>query len=263
VPDAREMLDPPRKLDPRRIKRELALVFAVSLGRSGVYALVYLGAALTAGTALSNLSAPLNSAQAPPSRPTLDLVYQLLGIGFGLIPVLLVWHFLSTGGERAAQVLGVDLSQPRRDLARGAVLAALIGGSGLALYLVAFKLGISLKIVASGLGDTWWRIPILLLSAAENAILEETLVAGYLVHRLGQLGWRPWRAVAASALLRGCYHLYQGFGGFVGNAVMGTLFARLYQRWGRTAPLIIAHTLIDSVAFVGYALLAHKVSWLP
>ena len=257
MPDAQTVLSP------RRIKRELALVLAVSLGRSGIYALVYLGAALTAGTALSNLSAPLNSAQAPASRPTLDLVYQLLGIAFALVPVLLACHFLSLGGERPAQVLGVDRSQPRRDLLRGVILAALIGGSGLALYLVAFKLGISLKIVASGLNDNWWRIPVLLLSAAENAILEETLVAGYLVHRLGQLGWRPWRAVAASALLRGSYHLYQGFGGFLGNAVMGALFARLYQRWGRTAPMIIAHTLIDSVAFVGYALLVHKVSWLP
>jgi membrane protease YdiL (CAAX protease family) len=255
--------DPRTVLDPRRIKRELALVFAVSLGRSGVYALVYLGGALTAGTALSNLSAPLNSAQAPASRPTLDLVYQLLGISFGLVPVLLACYFLSLGGERPTRVLGIDRSQPGRDLARGAVLAALIGGSGLALYLVAFHLGISLNIVASGLNDTWWRIPVLVLSAAQNAILEETLVAGYLVHRLDQLGVRPWRAVAASAVLRGSYHLYQGFGAFLGNAIMGTLFARLYQRWGRTAPMIVAHTLIDSVAFVGYALLAHKVSWLP
>ena len=78
------------------------------------------------------------------------------------------------------------------------------------------------------------------------------LVAGYLVHRLGQLGWSPWKAVGASAILRGSYHLYQGLGGFVGNVVMGLLFARLYQRWGRVMPLIIAHTIIDSVAFVGY-----------
>ena len=28
-------------------------------------------------------------------------------------------------------------------------------------------------------------------------------------------------------------------------------------------PLIIAHFLIDAVAFVGYALLAGHVSWLP
>jgi hypothetical protein len=38
---------------------------------------------------------------------------------------------------------------------------------------------------------------------------------------------------------------------------------RLYQRWGRTTPLVIAHTLIDAVAFIGYALLAGHVGWLP
>lgn len=256
MPDATELTLP-------RIKREVLLVFALSLGASGVYALVNLGADLTSGTPLANLAAHLNSPKAPPSRPTLDLIYQLLGIGFALVPVLLVWHFLNIGGERARSVLGIDRTQPARDLLRGASLAALIGGSGLALYLLAFHLGASLRVVPTSLGPVWWRIPVLLLSAAENAILEETLVAGYLVHRLGQLGWRPWRAVGTSALLRGSYHLYQGFGAFAGNAVMGVIFARLYQRWGRTLPMIIAHTLIDSVTFVGYVLLAHKVSWLP
>jgi hypothetical protein len=28
-------------------------------------------------------------------------------------------------------------------------------------------------------------------------------------------------------------------------------------------PFVVAHTLIDSAAFVGYALLAGHVSWLP
>ena len=36
---------------------------------------------------------------------------------------------------------------------------------------------------------------------------------------------------------------------------MGLIFGYLYRRWGRVMPLIIAHTLIDMVAFVGYALL--------
>ena len=44
---------------------------------------------------------------------------------------------------------------------------------------------------------------------------------------------------------------------------MGLLFGRIYQRTGRTMPLVIAHATIDAVAFVGYALLAGKVSWLP
>jgi hypothetical protein len=44
---------------------------------------------------------------------------------------------------------------------------------------------------------------------------------------------------------------------------MGLLFGALFLRWRRLAPMIIAHTLIDAVAFVGYALLAGHVSWLP
>jgi hypothetical protein len=45
--------------------------------------------------------------------------------------------------------------------------------------------------------------------------------------------------------------------------VMGLVFGRLFQLRGRTAPLVVAHFLIDAVAFVGYAMLAGKVSWLP
>ena len=52
-------------------------------------------------------------------------------------------------------------------------------------------------------------------------------------------------------------------GGFLGNAAMGLVFARLFQRWGRVAPLVVAHALIDVVAFVGYALLVGRVGWLP
>jgi len=37
----------------------------------------------------------------------------------------------------------------------------------------------------------------------------------------------------------------------------------LYRRWGRVTPLLIARVLIDAVAFVGYALLAGHVGWLP
>jgi membrane protease YdiL (CAAX protease family) len=52
--------------------------------------------------------------------------------------------------------------------------------------------------------------------------------------------------------LRGTYHLYQGFGQALGNAVMGALFAWWFQRTGRLWPLLVAHTLLDVVAFVGY-----------
>jgi len=145
---------------------------------------------------------------------------------------------------------------------RGEVVA-LIGGSGLGLYFIAYKSGISLTIVAENLPNVWWRIPVLILSAMQNGLLEEVLVTGYLLSRLRKLGVRPTRAVAISAVLRGSYHLYQGFGGFIGNAVMGVIFGTLFLRWRRATPMIIAHTLIDAVAFIGYALLAGHVSWLP
>jgi membrane protease YdiL (CAAX protease family) len=160
-------------------------------------------------------------------------------------------------------VMGLDAHQPGRDLLKGAVLAAVIGGAGLALYLGAYHLGVELNVVPESLPNVWWRIPVLLLSAAHDGILEEILVIGYLLRRLDQLGWTPWKAIVVAAILRGSYHLYQGVGAFVGNAIMGLIFGYLYRRWGRVTPLIIAHTLIDAVTFVGYAALVGKVSWLP
>ena len=62
--------------------------------------------------------------------------------------------------------------------------------------------------------------------------------------------------------MRGSYHLYQGFGGFVGNLIMGVIFGLIYLRWRRVGPLVVAHTLLDVAAFVGYALLAPHVDWL-
>jgi membrane protease YdiL (CAAX protease family) len=177
-------------------------------------------------------------------------------------PVVLVLYLFARNDEPLSSI-GLDATQPGRDAARGAVLAALIGGAGLAFYVLAFKLGYSLNVVPEDLPAVWWRIPVLVLYAFGNGMLEETLVIGYLLTRLDKLGVRPWVAVLASALLRGCYHLYQGFGAFLGNGAMGLIFGVLFRRWRRVTPFIIAHTLIDAGAFVGYAALHGKVSWLP
>ena len=58
-----------------------------------------------------------------------------------------------------------------------------------------------------------------------------------------------------AALLRGGYHLYQGVGAGLGNLVMGLVYGRWYQATHRLWPLVFAHALIDTVAFVGYAVL--------
>jgi membrane protease YdiL (CAAX protease family) len=106
----------------------------------------------------------------------------------------------------------------------------------------------------------WWTIPALVLNAIEAGVVEEVIVLGYLVTRLQQLSWPAVAAVAASALLRGSYHLYQGWGGFVGNVAMGALFGFLFLRWGRrTWPFVIAHVLLDLGAGVGFILFRERL----
>src|SRR5580692_10417823 len=247
--------EPLTPLDPQaaRLQRwEIVCVFAVSLGASGLYALVSFIGSLTAHQSLGKQTAVLNGTLAP-GRPLFDLFLQLLSIAIALAPVLLVFYLLARAGERPSSI-GLDASQPGKDLAWGAGLAALIGGAGLGLYLIAYRAGVELNVVAENLPDVWWRFPVLVLSAAQNGILEEVIVVGYLLSRLQKLGVHPAAAIAISAVIRGSYHLYQG---------MGVIFGLFYYRYRRIAPLIIAHTLIDAVTFIGYALLAGHVSWLP
>ena len=82
------------------------------------------------------------------------------------------------------------------------------------------------------------------------------------VTRLRELGWSTPAIIGVSALIRGSYHLYQGFGPFIGNVLMGLLFAWFYTRTGRVMPLVITHSLLDIVAFVGAPLLPVLLAWL-
>jgi membrane protease YdiL (CAAX protease family) len=238
----------------RRLSAEVLIVLGLSLGQSGVYAAISLAAKLTNGRPLAQQTATLNASQSP--RPYLDLTYQLVGIVFTLVPVALALWLLSANTPQVVRLLGLDRRRPLRDLGYGLGLAALIGLPGLGLYFAGHALGITATIVPAALDPHWWTVPVLILQAAKNAVLEEVIVVGYLVSRLQRLGWRAPAVVGASALLRGSYHLYQGFGPFLGNAVMGLIFAEWYRRGGRVLPLIIAHTVLDVVSFVGYDLFA-------
>jgi len=116
------------------------------------------------------------------------------------------------------------------------------------------------QVSASPLDPSWWTIPLLVLSAVRAALQEEVIMIGYLFTRLRQLGWGDWRIILVSAAIRGSYHAYQGIGPIVGNFVMGVVFGWCYRRWGRVMPLVVAHTLLDVVSFVGYPLAA---AWWP
>lgn len=249
------------KVSRRTLRSETLLVLAVSLGASGVSALISFVGSLTKPGGLKDQAATLNGSYAP-GRPWLDLSWQLFGIASALVPVALVAHLLIREGA-GLRTLGFDRTKPWPDLGRGTLVAAGIGSAGLAFYLVARAGGFNLTVVPESLPEVWWKFPVLILSAVQNSVVEEVIVVGYLLRRLGQLGWTPMAALAASSVLRGSYHLYQGIGGFIGNVVMGVVFVLLYRRWGRVGPLVVAHALLDIGAFVGYALLAGKVDWLP
>lgn len=252
---------PQQPLSRRIFRDETLLVLGLSLGASGVSALISFVGSVTKPGGLKDQAATLN-ASAAPGRPWLDLAWQLFGITTALIPVALVAHFLLREGQ-GLRTLGFDRTRPWPDLGRGAAIAAVIGSTGIAFYLAVRAIGFNLTVVPEALPDVWWKYPVLILSAMQNAILEEVIVVGYLLRRLDQLGWSPTGSLVASSVLRGSYHLYQGIGGFVGNMVMGVVFVYLYRRWGRVGPLVVAHSLLDIGAFVGYALLAGKVPWLP
>ncbi len=261
----------------KRVVWEILLVLGVSLGASAVYSVVSIISRVTSETPLGDQVTTLNPSRSP--RPWLDLSLQLLSIGFAVVPVLLAVYLLAIrpGRRPVSEVIGWDWhlrrghqwagevvpGRRRRDVGWGVALAAAVGLPGLAFYGLGRLLGITVAVQASALDNHWWTVPVLVLSAVRHGLLEEVIVVAYLYERTRDLGWNQtsrvdWRFVAATALFRGSYHLYQGFGPFIGNVAMGVLFAWWYRsRWGkhRVMPLVVAHALINTVAFVGYPLM--------
>ena len=238
----------------RPLISELAIVFALSLGASAIYSMVSLIAKITSDNGLAGSKAALNNPLS--DRVWLDLTYQLLGIGFGLAPVALALYFIWQTENNPLKAIGLTFENPKSWATQGLLLAATIGIPGLAFYLLARFLGLSAQILPANLGDYWWTIPVLLLAAMKAALLEEVIVVGYLFNRLTKLGISSNTQILMSSIVRGTYHLYQGFGGFIGNFVMGLIFGWAYRRWGKVAPLVFAHFLLDAFSFVGYALLS-------
>jgi uncharacterized protein len=233
-----------------RIRGEILLVLGVSLGVSSVYAIVNLIDFSTRTTSLSKQSVGLNNSLS--DRQVFDFLYQLLGIAFDLVPVVLVCYILWQAARPHLARLGVDFRKPWQDLGVGAGLAVVIGAGGIGVYLLARALHLAVSVSADNLPPYWWAIPILLLSALRAALQEEFIVIGYLYARLRELGLRKWTVILGAAAFRGSYHLYQGYGGFVGNFIMGVIFGWLYYRYGRLLPFVVAHFLIDAATFIGY-----------
>jgi uncharacterized protein len=247
----------PSEADRRAIRIEIAVVLAVTFGMSAYTAILDLVEAILLN--LSKQTVALNPRLSPFDLINLGLNLARVGqlIAWGALGLYLLWR----SGIGLARI-GLGRLRWRSDVLGGLGLAALIGLPGLGLYVAGRALGLSVSVVPSTQNNSWWHIPVLILLAFANGWAEEVIVVGWLLTRLEQLRVRPAVALVAAALLRGAYHLYQGWGAGLGNAVMGLVFGYAWRRTGRLWPLVIAHGLIDTVAFVGYQLLAGHLSWL-
>lgn len=247
---------------------EIYLVLGVSLGISALASLINFLDIQTRRGGFAHATATLNAAAS--SRAWVDLSYQLLDVVNGVVPALLALYLLGRSSPRPVAAgngpsgfgIGLDGSRWRAETLQGLGIAALIGIPGLGLVVLARHLGVNADIAASGLADSWYRYPVLVLDGIQNGVLEEIVMIGFLLSRLWQLDWTPLRAVLLSAVIRASYHAYQGVGGFVGNFVMGALFGWWFTRTKRVLPLVIAHCVIDIVSFVGYAALHGRVGWI-
>ena len=227
---------------PRRtLAEETLVVLSLSLLASAVFAI------------LSLLEHPLRGVTVVTVSQSTQLARQLFGSLFALAPVWLVAYLVRRSGEGLSGI-GLAWDRPRPDILRGLLLFVVVGLGGIGVYLGAVALGVNRFVVPVPPLDHWWTVPVLLLNAVEAALLEEVVVVAFLVTRLRQLGLTEIAAVGASALLRGVYHLYQGWGGFLGNVAMGALFGLVYSRTRRAWPIVIAHFMLDVAAGIGYLL---------
>ena len=253
---------PPRPRE--RPGLELVAVLGVAFGMDGLYSLLeFVKDQITINHGVGFRHVATGPIKTAPKTeyPVLDILHVLLDILSGLAPAFLAIVLLlrSPGGRG----LGIGLDRVRlRELVQGLGFAALIGVPGLGFVYLARKLGANAQIVVTTFPDVWYRVPALALEAIQQGTAEEVVVCAFVLTRLAQLGWSNQRALAAAAVLRGSYHLYQGYGGFFGNAVMGLIFGWWFQRTRRVVPLIVAHSVIDAVSFIGYVYLHGHVDWI-
>ena len=237
-----------------RLWWEIGIVLALSVGRSALYSVLQLVRALQQEQSLGDQQTSLNPGAS--AAEFWDVLYQFLGIFFSLAPVALAIYLLWEPGVSALRRIGLDFRRFGGDVGRGVFLFAVIGIPGLGLYAAGRALGITVQVDAAPLDPSWWTIPLLLFAALRAGLIEEVVFIGYLFDRLRRLGWGWWTIILSTAALRAAYHAYQGFGPMIGNFAMGVVFGWCYRRWGRVMPLVIAHTLIDIIAFVGYPIAA-------
>jgi membrane protease YdiL (CAAX protease family) len=234
-----EVTSPPSWPGRRTIIRELlvvAAVFPLPFVVSGIIGLVQAAAGLGGGRLQILL----------PGHPAGSAVLLTLTIAVQFAPAALIWYLLGRSGETMRDI-GLDRRRPWQDGLSGIALAV-------ATFVVAAVVGDIIKNAAPGasyhlaLGGRFGMVYLLpgLTMALWAATIEEIVVAGYLLHRLDQLGVPRSRALLISTAVRTSYHLYYGLGALM-FIPLGLMFGWTWQRYKRLVPLVVAHAIYDGV----------------
>jgi membrane protease YdiL (CAAX protease family) len=138
----------------------------------------------------------------------------------------------------------------KASLYRGAALAAAALASMLALGWLLRLLGVENPIWAGAGKASPFLIPLVLASSAATGYCEELYFRAYLLRRLGQAGFRPPWAIAASTALFAGAHGAQGVAGLATAAVLGLVFAFRFSRGRDLHEVAAAHAAYNAVVFL-------------
>ena len=204
---------------------------------------------VSAITTLAQVAAgfhPARLTEALPGHPGGSAVLLTLAVVVQLAPVAVIWYLLSRSGETMRDI-GLSFGQPGRDVLRGVLLAvAVFVASAIPSTMIArLASHASYGLVLGHHLGAIFLLPGLSM-AIWAAVVEEVVVAGYLLHRLSQLGVPQGRALWISTAVRTSYHIYYGLGALA-VVPFGLIFGWMWQRNKRLIPLIVAHAIYDGV----------------
>jgi membrane protease YdiL (CAAX protease family) len=213
-----------------------------------ISAVVTLGAHLATRATLSQL--PTYA----PHQPVVNVILGLLSYMPVAAVVPLALLLLARTGQRPSDLGLTSARLPDVGVAIGLAAA----GLGLEFLLAVPLTSLKHSVLVNTAGPLHVPVYYLIFGLSQSlltSIAEETAVSGYLLTRLDQLGWSPWRAFWLSLALRTSYHVYYGLGVIL-TLPLGYLLTRSFQKHGKLNRPILAHFLYDSVTFL-LAILLH------
>lgn len=182
------------------------------------------------------------------AQPVLNLILGVLSYLPVAAVVPLALFLLARTGQTPS-VMGLGTPSFMGDILPGLGIAAAAFGSELVILIPLSPLLIHHSSLINQVPTghvPWYYVFLGLAISATTAVTEEVLVNGYLLTRLGQLGWTPRSALLLSLTLRTSYHVYYGLG-FLLTIPFGYFVTRSFQKHRKLTRPIAAHFLFDAI----------------